>query len=115
MDLQKFITETLNQIIDGVANAQETAKQKGAYINGVVNYAPGVLPLPSEIEFDIAVATTESQNIQGGIGIFVADAGIGYKANKENAGNAISRIKFTISVILPAQDMPEEEVLIVNE
>lgn len=108
IDLQKFISETLVQIINGVTDAQEKAKQKGAYVNtseksDAASYTWATTPTPRLIEFDIAVTTTESQNSQSGVGIFVAAVGLGGQTNEENAGSQISRIKFSIPVILPEQ------------
>ena len=37
---------------------------------------------PQKIEFDIAITTTEFEDLKGGAGIFVASFGVGYKAEK---------------------------------
>ncbi len=111
MNLQEFITETLKQIIDGVSDAQIHAKTKHAYINAPLNVqGPNLsyvdrhyLPNQQLIEFDIAVTTTDSKNVQGGMGIFVANLGIGYQGKKGSTDSEISRIKFSIPIVLPAQ------------
>ena len=116
MNLQEFIAETLRQIITGVASAQEHAKTSGAYINvpttiffgNTYKINPDSLPEPRIIEFDIAVTTSEAKDIQGGMGIFVASLGLGYKAKKNIIDSEISRIKFSIPIILPSEIKPEE-------
>jgi hypothetical protein len=109
INLRDFIKETIEQLIDGVADAKEHAETKNAYINvPTIHYAGGMirinkdsLPEPQLVEFDIAVTTSEVKDIKGGVGIFVAGVGLGYQANKGTTGGEISRIKFSIPVILP--------------
>ena len=112
IDLKQFIEETVKQIIDGVVTSQEYAKVKGAYVNpAITHYAGGdlqinkeTLPEPQVVEFDIALTITENKNLKGGMGIFVAGLGIGYQGKKETSGNEISRLRFSIPVILPSQN-----------
>ena len=65
-------------------------------------------PEPQLIEFDIALTTTEDQNIKGGLGIFVTGIGLGYQGETKTMGSEISRIKFSIPVILPSDVKPED-------
>jgi hypothetical protein len=109
MKLDEFITQTINQIIDGVAASQEHAVEKAAWINPPI-IASRVMSLPESnlspaqpIEFDIAITTTKTSEAKGGAGIFVAGVGIGAQAEAGTAGMNVSRIKFTIPVILPSQ------------
>lgn len=114
--LQDFISDTLKQIIDGVADAQEYAKIKNSYINvNTTEYSGHEIkikknsaPEPQLIEFDIALTTTEDQNIKGGLGIFVTGIGLGYQGETKTMGSEISRIKFSIPVILPSDVKPED-------
>jgi len=110
MNLEQFISETMKQIIDGVSSAQEYARTKDAYINVPIvktvnthRMTDESLPAPQVVEFDIAVTTTGANDLQGGMGIFVAGLGIGYQAKKNNAEEGVSRIKFSIPVVLPSQ------------
>jgi hypothetical protein len=111
MKLDEFITQTINQIIDGVAKSQEHAKEANAYVNApiiidanrVYDYYQNSLPQPQIIEFDIAITTTESKGLKGGAGIFVASFGVGYQGEKSLSGMEVSRIKFSIPVVLPSQ------------
>jgi hypothetical protein len=112
MNLQEFISETIRQIIDGVVSSQEHAQKCGAYVNPTMAAGVGAfainkdkdwVPEPRTIEFDVAVTTSNSQGIQGGMGIFVADVGVGYKAKQGIVGSEISHVKFSIPVVLPSQ------------
>ena len=110
INLEDFIGESLKQIINGIENAQVHAESKHAYINvPTIQYSGGMikinkdsLPEPQMIEFDIAVTTTEIKDIKGGVGIFVSGFGLGYQASKGTSGSEISRIKFSIPVVLPS-------------
>jgi hypothetical protein len=110
MKLDEFIAETINQIVDGVVASQEHAKKKGAYVNAPLTFDGGVYHLssasitePQKIEFDIAVTTEESTDAKIGVGIFVAGLGIGSQAKTGSGGMEVSRIRFTIPLILPRQ------------
>jgi hypothetical protein len=111
MNLQEFITETITQIIDGVVQSQKHAKESGAYVNvpvvSVGNKSYKIvdvsLPEPQIIEFDIAVGAIKSEETKGGMGIFVAGIGIGYQEKEDSSGSELSRIKFSIPVVIPSQ------------
>lgn len=115
MNLQEFISETLRQIIDGVSAAQKHAEEKGAFINEPVReygggrrIDPDFLPKEQVIDFDIAVTTSSSSEIKGGLGVFVASLGTGYQAEKGGSESAISRVKFSIPIILPSNNKPKD-------
>jgi len=117
INLQDFVAETIKQIVNGVAISQQHAETVGAYVNPpLLQYASGVLkvntktlPEPTMIEFDIAVTTTESDNLKGGMGIFVTGIGIGYQGQKESLGSEVSRIKFSIPLVLPTQKVSRNQ------
>ena len=110
MNLQEFITETLKQIIDGVSDAQIHAKTKQAYINAPLNVqGPNLsnidrhyLPNQQMIEFDIAVTTTDLKIFKVVWG-YCLKLGIGYQGKKGSTDSEISRIKFSILIVLPSQ------------
>jgi hypothetical protein len=104
MDIQTFVTETLNQIIKGVEQAQEMN------INSKVHpadTAPGK-PILTEIDFDIAVTVEKtaqsSDEAKGKIsvrtGIVDFGGGVGGDSQKTESNATTSRIKFTIPVAL---------------
>ena len=116
MELRDFVAESLKQVVDGIVNAQEYAKEKGAFINpkgmvhspniGLVvtqNLGSGYYPIPQIIEFDAAVTVSEGMEAKAGIGVFAGALGLGTQAKVEDGNLSISRIKFLIPVLFPEQ------------
>lgn len=107
MELKDFISETLNQIIDGVKDAQEHAKGTGAAISPMAyggEPGPELNGMPvKDIEFDVAVTATEGTKTKGGIGVFVGPVGLGTHGQSDTASSSISRIKFVVPLSLPEQ------------
>ena len=114
MELDKFITETLNSVITGIKGSQEFAKENGARINPHIRFYEGVNKQPyafygkeegaraiSTIDFDIAVSTSNAQEsgVKGGINVMSVN--IGGNSSDKDSKETISRIKFTVNVILP--------------
>ena len=107
MKLKDFVAETLKEIIDGVIEAQKHYSANGGVINSGDIEGPKVgtdrhtgVPLQS-VEFDVAVTTTEGTETKGGIGVFVGPIGLGSQGKSDSANSSVSRIKFSIPVILP--------------
>jgi|SRR5882672_695411 len=111
ISLKDFVTETLRQVIDGVKAAQENAEKTGARVSGknitcwknqgMVLYDASTDQLATQIEFDVAVTTSDSGRGQAGVGIFVGGLGVGTKAETATASQSISRIKFSVPILLP--------------
>ena len=113
MELDKFITETLNAVVKGVKNSQDFAKENGARINPYIGKwdfdktkttyfgrEEGARAI-SSIEFDIAISSSNEQEngIKGGINVMSVNFG-GNLSDKDIKGT-FSRIKFNINVVLP--------------
>jgi len=118
VELRDFISNTLVQIIEGVSNAQEYALSKDAEINPSEGFASNFEKLSRTlkshrlvhiVEFDVAVTVAESKQLSGGIGIVVPELSIGYRGTIGNEKSAISRIRFSIPLILPTQQQSEQE------
>jgi hypothetical protein len=118
--LEDFVSETLKQIVNGVRTAQDYAMENGASINpstlsfrtdqGEVRlYERKTGRIAQEIDFDIAVTTTEGTKTKGGIGIFVGPVGLGSQGQLDSTNSSMSRIKFKVPMLLPAQIVPENE------
>lgn len=118
VDLQHFITETITQIVIGVQNAGKNLKDSGAIVSprGIVpcsqssdrNY--GYLNeknpteyrrIVEEIEFDVAVTANSGTETKGGAGIVVGIIGLGTQGKSEAEKGSISRIKFSVPIVLP--------------
>lgn len=103
MELQEFISTTLQQIINGVKDAQDKLQDVGVAVGPVVQSTIPKLSERTEIvHFDVAVTVSETSGTQGGGGIrvfsfFSADGSISKAA--ETA--CVSRITFDIPTALP--------------
>lgn len=119
MELQEFIKQSIVQIINGVIDAQKEVVDKGASIN------PSGLHLKNDqvkghaitndgnvtqhIEFDVAVTTTEGTGTKGGIGVVAGVLALGSQGQSSESTQAVSRLKFTIPVLLPAHHRSDAE------
>ncbi len=99
MKLQEFVNETLREIIAGVNEAQDYAKDN----NATINVGPVMGTPINEVEFDVAVTATEGSEAHGGVGVFVAGLGLGAKGKRDASNGSVSRVKFSIPVCLPRQ------------
>jgi len=113
--LEDFVSETLKEIINGVAEAQLHAATKNARVNpgglnfrtdqGVVKlWDPSTGQIAQEVHFDVAVTATEGTETKGGIGIFVGALGLGSQGHSEKEKSVVSRISFDVPIILPTQN-----------
>jgi len=105
MDLETFIAETLRQLIAGVKKAQESTQVLGGNINPDVPWPTFSALAANEIqkvEFDVAVTATEGSEKKAGIGVVMAMFGAGGHASSNTTNTSVSRIRFTVPVILPA-------------
>jgi hypothetical protein len=105
MDLETFIAETLRQIVKGVETAQQHEDCKRAAINAECPEGyTGPVTKPRIIEFDVAITVSEGTEKQGKGNIGVASIlGLGGQASSTTANSSISRIKFSVPVVLPVK------------
>ena len=113
MELKQFISQALTAIVEGVAEAQNSTKEHGAFIN------PGGLTRTTRaisddaiwdnttnnfarlVSFDVAVTVEEGTKTSGKIGVAVGLLNLGTGGASENKQLAVSRIQFAIPVLLP--------------
>jgi hypothetical protein len=102
MKLEEFVAETTIQVVRGVRHAQGPVRDDGGIVNpvSVKEVRRGTLKT-TEIEFDIAVTTTEGTQTKGGIGVFVAGVGLGSQGRSEMSSANMSRIRFSVPVEFP--------------
>lgn len=111
IELKDFISETLKASISGVGEAQEHATDEMAAIN-----PHGIQPnggdymmsgeggiVVQEVQFDIAVATAERDEAEGGVGFLITVIGAGFKGTEETTRSAVNRVSFSVPVRLPLQ------------
>jgi len=114
MELKDFVSQTINQIIDGVLASQAYAAQKGAKVNPrlEIDYRNKVglkidfetaQPI-EEIEFDVAVSASEGTATQGGVSVLVGVFGLGTKGESERNRETVNRIRFSIPVTFPRME-----------
>lgn len=111
MKLKDFVAETLKEIIDGVAEAQDYYSDKDGSVNGRklrFRTDQGMQLWDKEtgqpaqmVDFDVAVTTTEGTETKGGIGVFVGPVGLGSQGKSDASNTSSSRIKFSVPVFLP--------------
>ena len=112
MKLKDFVAETLKEIIDGVIDAQSHYEDKGGKIASGISYAGATANAvgvwntdthaPAQVvEFDVAVTATEGTETKGGIGVFVGAIGLGSHGKSESSNSSVSRIKFSVPILLP--------------
>jgi len=114
MDLQEFVAETISQIVDGVINAQKLVSEKGGEINPHVNTSHEQLGkqgylFSSEgpvqiVQFDVALTISEGTGTKGGIGIFAGPIGLGSSGQSSAENSSVSRVRFSVPLLLPRQD-----------
>lgn len=100
MKLQEFVSETLKEIIAGVMEAQAYARDNGANVNAPTEK---IFPSAKEVEFDVAVTSTDTSETQASAGIFVAALGVGAKGKSDISNSCVSRVRFSVPIALPRQ------------
>jgi hypothetical protein len=115
MKLQEFVGETLKEVIAGIKNAQEYAAEHEARVNPPSRYINDNRQfihiiddstaeiLLKDVEFDIAVTSSEGSEAKGSAGISVVGISLGAQAKTDTSSSSISRIKFSIPHALPIQ------------
>lgn len=109
MELKEFIKETVENIVEGVVAAQDVIAEKGAEINPRKvqfrqngewnNYNSG---MPHSVEFDVGLTSVDKSGSTEGIGVFLGGVSLGKKNDSGVEQTAITKIKFTIPLVLPS-------------
>lgn len=106
MELKEFIKQTLVQIIEGVNDTNDAVRRSGAYVRTTQGYCIGGGPIHStalatNVDFDVAVVTTETNATNGGGGIKVASVfSAGGNIEDKTENQITSRVKFTLQLRL---------------
>ena len=115
MELESFIEASMRQIIGGLHKASTFAAEHGAAINPVQDqwrFGEGIYfdrssgRALTNVEFDIAVTATEESKKKDGIGVAVAQIMLGTQKEVSGASQHLSRIKFSVPVVLPTSSIP---------
>ena len=124
MELQDFITTSLVQIARGIENAAAQLKDSKAFVNprnvdtgdindehiyGYLNVRKKFYKVVQKIDFDVAVTAEATKETKGGLGISVGSISLGTHGRSENAGGTVSRIRFSVPMVLPMEDSPHDK------
>ena len=113
MDLKDFVVSAIRDISQGVSEADSAIKEIGGLVNPGTHRSDGnnstdfVFPRTT-LNFDIAVSATENSATAGGLKakIVVVEASLG--AEKKATNETVSRLTFSIDVVLPSD--PKQEL-----
>ena len=103
MELRKFITTALLDIIGGVEDAQKKIEYNGVVPNigtshKAVEY--GVSDLQS-VDFEVSISTDESSGKEGELGVISSFIGAGVSGKSSSDLSNMSRLKFKVPIKLP--------------
>lgn len=111
MELKDFISQTLSQIIEGVTDAKDLAKQHDAQINPSISSSHAELGKQGMlfsingavqiVKFDVALTITEGSGTKGGIGIFSGAINLGSSGESQSQNVSVSRVQFSVPISLP--------------
>lgn len=117
MELKEFVSQSLQQIFEGICDAQKNTKELGGSIATKViapqrdhqsvlgfNHKDAVML----VEFDISLDTVDSTNSKAGFGLFVTAFGGGAQTGSSLSNNQLSRLGFSVPVILPSANIVEQ-------
>lgn len=120
MVLKDFIKETLTQIVSGIEETNAEIVSKSAFvvssniqaskdnckIKATIDKSRNYHVI-SDVDFDVAISTQDSEKVQGGGQIQVLSfLNLGSNGSSENLSSSVSRVKFTIPLALPTE--PDE-------
>lgn len=124
MELQDFIKNTIVQIARGIESAAvelknskalvnprnvNTAGVKAEYIYGYLDTKKQFWKVVQKIDFDVAVTAEKTKESKGGMGISVGSINVGTQGRSENVGSTVSRIRFSVPMVLPMEDAPHDK------
>lgn len=123
MELQEFISGTLVQISLGIESAASQLKDSKALVNprnvsttgskdehiyGYLNVHRKFYKVVQKIEFDVAVTAEKAKETKNGIGISVGSLTVGSQGKSDATSSTVSRIRFTVPMVLPMEDAPHD-------
>lgn len=115
MELKEFVQATLENIIDGVQEAQKNTKQDAAYdeykdcVNPQLNIGHGASAknkhyLSSDkqlihfVDFDVMISAEEVGKAGGGISVKVMGLGANTDAGVTTSSSAVNKVKFSVPI-----------------
>lgn len=109
MQLEEFVQSAIQQIARGVSNASDDVASLGGRVNPHDRIASRS-PRLTNIDFDVALVVTESQQSESGARLSVINVlSLGGKTQGNDVYQQTSRVKFTVAVELPKDSSVREE------
>lgn len=119
MNLEDFIAQSLSQIAKGIEKANQELADSRAIVSpknikgvsknnsstyGMLKTDEDEWAVVQEIEFDVAVTASQGKEAKAGAGISVGAITLGATGKEDNKSSSVSRIKFSIPMLLPLHD-----------
>jgi len=112
MKLDKYVEETIKQVISGIAAAKDYGEQHNAKVNpasatfnsqnSTIIYCADTGVLIQEIQFDVAVSVSDESSTTDTPELTVGATSIkGDTQTTETMNSSTNRIRFSIPVLLP--------------
>jgi hypothetical protein len=111
VELKDFVKNTLVQIVDGVTNAEKELVAKGATVNPIGghfdqkqvggrtwSFEDGITEV---VDFEVALTNSEKEGTSAGIGVLLGSINLGAKGASEEVITSVTRIKFSVPILLP--------------
>lgn len=113
MDLKDFISGSIADIAEAVKTADDTLKEYGGMVNPGThtdNMAGGFVAPRTKLEFDVAITASkkDENGAEAKAKIWVVEASLG--GSGEMSSESVSRLSFTIDVVLPHDPTQKERV-----
>ena len=107
IELKDFVSETLRQIVAGVAEAQENIQSEfpSAAIAPAGQGTRDESLLNQAVAFDIAVVAETGKQTSGGIGITIGAINLGSTGKSKSDNSNSNRIQFSVPIHLPGQKL----------
>jgi hypothetical protein len=105
LELKEFVSRTLTEIAEGVADGAVAAEKVGAIINPRGRTPQGSeapRSIPVNIEFTVGLSITDGTQTKGGIGVVAGLFALGSQGTSNASMASTTHIKFSVPVILPS-------------
>ena len=90
-ELRAFVSGTLKAIMDGISDAQATAKLSSPFGSGMHAYNA-----PKEVSFDVAVSAERATSAKGGFNLKILSVGADAGATNDKSESTVTRIQFSV-------------------
>jgi hypothetical protein len=118
MDLKDFVSQTLVQIVQGVADAAGPIAALGGFVSpahsskiegSVVGHTTdGTVRWVHAVQFDVAVVAENDASVAGGGGLKVMGLNLGGSASTRDKEQTTSRIQFVVPLALPVDPVSQD-------